>query len=58
MIIVFTKEQKAAIAKEYVLDLIKDHLDWFRDFEVEHADEEAVEKAYEVSLLRQTLNYF
>lgn len=53
-----TREQKADIAQHYLTLLIEERIQWFKDSRVEDTTEpESVEIIYEISLLRQALEY-
>jgi hypothetical protein len=53
-----TDTQEAAIAKEYFKKIIQDRIDWFNDVCPEGvASPEAVETTYEISLLKQAMEY-
>lgn len=56
--ITLSKEQKADIAHQYLTEVIKERTQWFKDIKIEHITEpEAIEVTYEISLLRQALEY-
>jgi hypothetical protein len=53
-----TREQKADIAQQHLNNLIEERAQWFKGVRLEDTtDPESIEMVYEISLLRQALEY-